>query len=170
MRDIISLERCNLLHPKVREEAKAAIEAAEMNFPANIKIRVVQGLRTIDEQNALYAQGRTTPGKIVTKAKGGSSFHNYGLALDFALMYDKDNNGSFEELSWNIAKDFDKDGTIDWQEVVKQFEDRGWSWGGKWRTFKDNPHVEKTFDNKWQTLFQKYNSKDFIPNTNYVNI
>jgi len=170
MRDVISLERCNLLHPKVREEAKAAIDAAEMNFPTNIKIRVVQGLRTIEEQDALYAQGRTAPGKIVTKAKGGSSFHNYGLALDFALMYDKDNNGSFEELSWDTAKDFDKDGTIDWQEVVKQFEDRGWNWGGKFRTFKDYPHVEKTFGYKWQTLFQKYTTKDFIPDTIYCNI
>jgi len=170
MRDIISLERCNPLHPKVREEAKAAIEAAEMNFPANIKIRVVQGLRTIEEQDALYAQGRTAPGKIVTKAKGGSSFHNYGLALDFALMYDKDNNGSFEELSWDTTKDFDKDGTIDWQEVIKQFEDRGWSWGGKWRTFKDYPHVEKNFGYKWQTLLNKYKGNDFIHGAAYVNI
>lgn len=43
---------------------------------------ITQGLRTISEQNALYAQGRTKPGKIVTNAVGGNSWHNYGLAVD----------------------------------------------------------------------------------------
>jgi len=165
MRDAISIERANKLHPKVRDEAILAIEDAEAKFPPNIKVRIVQGLRTIEEQNALYNKVPK-----VTKAKGGQSYHNYGLAVDFALLYDKDNNGSFEELSWDTAKDLDKDGIADWQEVVKQFEDKGWSWGGKWRTFKDNPHVEKSFGYSWQQLFSKYQNKNFIPGTNYVDI
>jgi peptidoglycan L-alanyl-D-glutamate endopeptidase CwlK len=118
----------------------------------------VQGLRTIDEQNALYAQGRTKPGSIVTNAKGGSSFHNYGLAIDFAILTDKDGNGSFEDLSWDIKRDNDKDGTADWLEVVKVFEAAGWSWGGKWSSIKDYPHLEKTFGYTWRQLLEKYNS------------
>jgi peptidoglycan L-alanyl-D-glutamate endopeptidase CwlK len=165
MRDSISLDRCNLLHPKIREEAILAIENAEAKFPANIKIRVVQGLRTIAEQDALFNQRPK-----VTKAKGGQSFHNYGLAIDFALMYDKDNNGTFEELSWDSAKDLDKDGVADWNEVVNQFEILGWDWGGKWRTFKDLPHLQKTFGYTWQKLFAKHQVKDFISGTQYVNI
>ena len=165
MRDTISLDRCNKLHPKVRDEAIFAIENAEATFPANIKIRVVQGLRTIAEQNELYNKVPK-----VTKAKGGQSYHNYGLAVDFALMYDKDNNGTFEELSWDAAKDLDNDGIADWNEVVNQFEILGWEWGGKWRTFKDLPHVQKTFGFTWQKLLAKHNANDFIPGTQYVNI
>jgi peptidoglycan L-alanyl-D-glutamate endopeptidase CwlK len=45
-------------------------------------IRVVQGLRSWTEQDALYAMGRTAPGKIVTNVKGGYSYHNYGMAVD----------------------------------------------------------------------------------------
>lgn len=63
---------------------------------AGIHLIVTQGLRTIAEQDALYAQGRTKPGKIVTQAKGGQSFHNFGVAFDVAgydgkaLHYDLD--------------------------------------------------------------------------------
>jgi len=169
MRDAISLPRCQLLHPKIREEAILAVEDAELKFPPNMAIRVAQGLRTIAEQDALYAQGRTAPGVIVTKAFGGRSFHNYGLAIDFAILHDKDGNGTFEELSWDTALDFDKNGKIDWQDVVKSFEDRGWEWGGKWRTFKDLPHVQKNFGYTWEQLLKKHQKKDFISGT-YVNI
>lgn len=158
MRDAISEKRIELLHPEVRQEAKEAIEAAEAGFPANMAIRIAQGLRTIKEQNGLYAIGRTKPGKKVTNARGGKSFHNYGLAVDFCLLIDKDGNGTWDEVSWDIARDFDKDGIIDWHEVVIQFELRGWSWGGKWRTFKDYPHVEKSFGYKVSQLEALYNS------------
>jgi peptidoglycan L-alanyl-D-glutamate endopeptidase CwlK len=158
MRDKISEQRAKLLHPKVRDEVKQLIENAEAGLPANMAVRIVQGLRTIDEQNALYAQGRTKPGNIVTNAKGGSSFHNYGLAIDFAILTDKDGNGSFEDLSWDIKRDNDKDGTADWLEVVKVFEAAGWSWGGKWSSIKDYPHLEKTFGYTWRQLLEKYNS------------
>ena len=49
---------------------------------------VVQGRRTIAEQNSLYAQGRTAPGNIVTNAQGGSSAHNFGLAVDMVPIKD----------------------------------------------------------------------------------
>jgi len=155
MRDKVSEGRVALLHPSVRAEVKKLIEQAESGFPPSMAVRIVQGLRTIEEQNELYAQGRTKPGNIVTKAKGGSSFHNYGLAIDFAILTDKDGNGTFEDLSWDIKRDNDKDGVADWLEVVKIFEDAGWSWGGKWATLKDYPHLQKTFGYTWQQLFEK---------------
>lgn len=163
MRDPISIQRANKLHPKVVTEVFEAIGEAEAGFPVNIAVRIVQGLRTIEEQDALYAQGRTKPGKVVTNARGGSSYHNYGLAVDFAILYDKDNNGTFEELSWDTAKDFDKDGIFDWQEVVRAFEKRGWEWGGKWRTFKDLPHVQKTFGKTVQQLKRLYKPGEWVP-------
>jgi peptidoglycan L-alanyl-D-glutamate endopeptidase CwlK len=170
MRDKISEPRVQLLHPKVRDEVKRLIEQAEAGFPPTMAIRIVQGLRTIDEQNELYAQGRTKPGNIVTKAKGGSSFHNYGLAIDFAILTDTDGNGSYNDLSWDIRRDNDKDGTADWLEVVKIFEAAGWTWGGRWASLKDYPHLQKTFGFTWQQLLQKYNDQNFISGTKYVNI
>jgi len=171
MRDTISISRVLLLHPAVRQEVMDTIMNLESKaFPKTVKIRIVQGLRTIDEQNALYAQGRTAPGLVVTHAKGGSSFHNYGLAFDFALMYDKDNNGTFEALSWDINYDFDKDGKKDWQEVVQTFKALGYSWGGDWKSLQDNPHIEKTFGHTWKELLNRYNAKDFIAGTNYVRL
>jgi len=170
MRHTKSEARIALLHPKVRDEVKALIEKAEAPLPKTVAIAVPQGLRTIDEQNALYAQGRTTPGQIVTNARGGSSYHNYGLAIDFCLVYDTNGDGVYDETSWDMKKDNDRDGVADWLEVVKVFEQAGWEWGGKWSSIKDYPHLQKTFGNTWQQLFQKYNSGDFIPGTKYVNV
>src|SRR5881397_2564020 len=62
------------LLPEVQPYARALIAKAAAN---GITIRVISGLRTYDEQNDLYAQGRTEPGKIVTNARGGYSNHNF---------------------------------------------------------------------------------------------
>lgn len=169
MRDTISENRVMLLHPAIRDEVRNLVNKCEAKMPG-IAIRIVQGLRTIEEQNELYAQGRTKPGKRVTNAKGGASFHNYGLAIDFALLYDKDTNGTFETLSWDILKDFDVDGESDWMEVVEIFEEAGYTWGGRFSTIKDNPHFEKHFNHTWKQLLAKYNGGWFIPNTKYVQI
>jgi peptidoglycan LD-endopeptidase CwlK len=168
MRDKVSEQRVALLHPKVRDEVGYLILKAEAGLPANLAIRIVQGLRTIQEQDALYSKGRTTPGPIVTNARGGSSYHNYGLAIDFAILVDKDGNGTYDELSWDIKKDIDKDGVADWLEVVKIFEAAGWEWGGKWSSIKDYPHVQKTFGHTWKELLAKHIKAQFITGTNYV--
>lgn len=168
MRDLISLPRVKTLHPQVTDEALACLEQAEAGFPSWIAIRVVQALRTFPEQQAIFDQGRTTPGKIVTWSRPGQSFHNYGLALDFALLYDRDRNGTFETLSWDIVKDEDKDGVPDWLEVVKIFEAAGWGWGGHWTHKQDDPHLEKTLGHSWQDCLALYQAKKFIPGTNFI--
>jgi peptidoglycan L-alanyl-D-glutamate endopeptidase CwlK len=164
MRDAISMNRALQLHPKVQQEVIDTINEIEAKLPVNAKIRIVQGIRTKDEQDALYAQGRTKPGNIVTNAKFGQSFHSYGLAIDFAIMYDKDNNGSFETLSWDTNYDFDKDGVKDWQEVVQAFEKKKWFWGGRFKSIPDNPHLERTFGYTWRQLLDKYNNKQVDKN------
>lgn len=155
MRDAASVARVYKLHPKLREEVALTIGELEINWPVNVAIRIVQGLRTIEEQDALYAQGRTAPGKIVTKAKGGSSYHNYGLAFDFVLIYDKDNNGTFETLVWD-----EKD--PHWMEVVRAFLDKGWYWGGNFSTIHDAPHLEKTFGYNWRDLKKIYKPGEYV--------
>lgn len=157
--DAITLERIKLLHPKVRQEVLEAYTYVNNKLLGKgVRLRFAYTLRSIDEQNVLYAQGRTKPGKIVTNAKGGQSIHNYGLAFDIVLLYDKDGNGSFETASWDINADFDKDKVADWMEVVKHFKSIGWVWGGDWKSFKDYPHFEKTFGHTWKTLQAKYNA------------
>ena len=165
----VSYHRALLLHPSVRQEAIKGIEACEALLGPKAAVRIVQGLRTFPEQDALYAQGRTTPGPIVTNAKGGASLHNYGLAFDFALLYDRDNNGSYEQLSWSLTEDIDADKKKDWLEVVEFFETLGWGWGGRWKT-KDNPHLEKGFGMTWREMLDKYNKGDFIKGTKYLNM
>lgn len=181
MRDIQSVARVAALHPAIRNDVIAAIDAAEANLPKWIAIRVVQGLRTWDQQAALFALGRSVKnpdgatakkplGNIVTNARAGQSLHNYGLAIDFAILIDKDRNGTYEEISWNMVTDYDKDGIMDWQEVVNAFIAKGFEWGGSWRTFKDYPHCQKTFGQTWQSLSVLYQQKKFIKDCMYVNV
>jgi peptidoglycan LD-endopeptidase CwlK len=170
MKDTISITRVTLLHPKVRDEVKALIEKAEDKLGQYAAIRIVQGLRTFDEQQALYNQGRTTPGKVVTNSKAGQSYHNYGLAIDFAILYDKDKNGTFEALSWDLLVDMDKDWQKDWMEVVDLFEAANYTWGGRFHSIQDNPHLEKTFGINWRTMLDMHNSHAFIEGTQYIKL
>ncbi len=153
MKDKITLDRIQLLHPKLREEAIELYEEICTTLTGISSCRFTHTLRTFAEQDALYAQGRTKSGSIVTKAKGGQSYHNYGLAIDIVLILDTDNNGTFETASWDNKKDFDKDGRADWQEVVSIFKRYGYEWGGDWK-FKDTPHFQKTFGKSINDLLQ----------------
>ncbi|MEK6459533.1 M15 family metallopeptidase [Heyndrickxia faecalis] len=94
-----------------------------------IYICVAQGYRSKAEQDALYAQGRTKPGKVVTNARGGRSNHNYGIAVDLCL-YTHDG----KDVIWSTTGDFKK--------VVAAMKKEGFKWGGDWKSFKDYPHFE----------------------------
>ena len=71
------------LLPEVQPYARALVTKAAQH---GITIKVISGLRTYEEQNDLYAQGRTKPGRIVTKARGGFSNHNFGIAFDIGVF------------------------------------------------------------------------------------
>ncbi|WP_151737327.1 M15 family metallopeptidase [Paenibacillus tengchongensis] len=131
-----SASRLNGLHPAVRAATELLMERC---YAAGVPILITQGLRTSSEQDALYAQGRTKPGAVVTNARGGYSYHNYGLAVDFALLLP---GGA---VSWEMKRDGDGDGTADWQEVVRQAKVLGFEWGGDWSSFKDYPHLQMCF-------------------------
>lgn len=132
-----SAARIRGLHPVLMAGATALIERS---YVRGISILITQGMRTIAEQNALYAQGRSKPGPIVTNAKGGTSYHNYGLAFDFALLLPDG-----QTISWDMNRDGDKDKTADWREVVQEAKELGLEWGGDWTSFKDYSHLQMTF-------------------------
>ncbi|OME55108.1 M15 family metallopeptidase [Paenibacillus odorifer] len=125
------------LHPFVLAAATVLIERC---YVRGVPIVITQGLRTIAEQDALYAQGRTKPGSIVTNAKGGYSYHNFGLAVDFALLLP---NGS--SVSWDMNRDYNENNIKDWIEVVEEAKKLGFDWGGDWTSFKDYPHFQMAF-------------------------
>ena len=161
--DSATLKRIDLMHPKLKKEILEDYLTINTRLPKGIRLRFSQTLRTFAEQDALYAQGRTTKGKIVTNAKGGQSIHNYGLAFDIVLLYDLDGNGTFETASWDENKDFDKNGKKDWFEVVDFFKSKGWSWGGDFKSLYDSPHFEKTYGNTWKTLQSKVKKGETYP-------
>lgn len=144
MIDQVTLDRIARLHPKLRDEAKAIYFEINNNLKGKAICRFAYTLRTDAEQDALYAIGRTKPGKKVTNARGGESLHNFGMAIDIVLLVDKNGDGTFETASWQTNVDFDGDGVADWMEVVKIFKLHGWEWGGDWK-FTDMPHFQKTF-------------------------
>jgi peptidoglycan L-alanyl-D-glutamate endopeptidase CwlK len=130
--DTISEARLRDVHPVLASKVRtmAAILAKEQ-----IHIRVVQAWRTVAEQNALFAQGRTTAGPIVTNCPGGHSYHNYGLAVDCVP--------SLPERDDSFAPDWNKNHPI-WKRMVAVGESLGLNCGADWRTFKDFPHFQLT--------------------------
>lgn len=135
--DNITKTRIEKLHPIVRDEVQKIISDCDSALTGRAKVRITQNLRTFQEQEQLYAIGRTKSGKKVTNAKPGQSIHNYGLAVDICLIIDG------KTASWDTAKDWDNDKVADWYECVKIFAKHGWEWGGNWKTFKDLPHFER---------------------------
>lgn len=127
MRDI------KMCHPLLQELAARWVEQCER---AGIVVRLGECLRTVEEQDALYAQGRTRPGKIVTNAKGTSysSQHQWGIAFDFYLQMDVDGDGSFSDDAYN-------DSTGLFGRAAKIGKDLGLGWGGDWKSIVDKPHL-----------------------------
>jgi peptidoglycan L-alanyl-D-glutamate endopeptidase CwlK len=111
------------LLPEVQPIARALVQKASAS---GITIKIISGLRTYEEQDALYAQGRTAPGDIVTKARGGHSNHNFGIAFDV---------GVFEGNKY--LPDSPK-----YKAVGVLGEDLGLEWGGSWKSIVDQPHFQ----------------------------
>ena len=124
------------MNPIVNEKKDILVKKAG---DIGIRIVITEDIRSVEEQDRLYEQGRTTEGSIVTYAKGGESYHNYGLAIDFALL---DINGV---VIWDMNYDGNGNGKSDWSEVVQIAKSLGFQWGGDWANFKDYPHFQMDF-------------------------
>lgn len=115
------------LLPPVRRRVEAFLAAAKA---AGIDLLVTSTYRDNASQNALYAQGRTAPGRIVTNAKAGQSWHNYRCAVDVVPL----RNG---KPVWD-AKD------PIWQQVGALGKQAGLEWAGDWKRFREYPHFQYT--------------------------
>lgn len=152
-----SIDKLNLLHPKIRQSAIDAYNEAVIHTPNGVHPVVDQTYRTFEESQSLYDQGRTKPGQIVSNAKPGQSYHNYALALDFHLQV-------------NGRDVWDQDNP-NWMTVVNIFKAHGFTWGGDFAgSFKDYPHLENNLGYNWRALLALHKAGDFIAGTEYVNI
>ena len=111
------------LLPHVRPYARAVYFKARDN---GIAINIISGTRTHAEQDALYAQGRTTGGEIVTNARGGYSNHNFGIAFDIGVF---SGNRYLPESPLYKA-------------VGALGMELGLEWGGNWTSIVDQPHFQ----------------------------
>lgn len=105
--------------------SKARVEAEKLG----VAVRIICGTRSYAEQDALYAQGRTRAGKRVTKARGGFSWHNFGLAWDFGVFSADGGTYFGEHPAYRVL------GAL-------AYGLPGCEWGGEWKGFPDLPHLQ----------------------------
>ncbi len=103
---------------------------------AGIPLTVTFTLRSMATQAALYAQGRTCPGCVVTNARPGYSFHNYGLALDVVPTE------LFKLPNWGDTRAHQAHTDALWAKLGAIGLGVGFRWGGKFRSIRDRPHFE----------------------------
>jgi len=122
------------LNPHVASLARKFLELTHAN---NLDVRITNAFRSWDEQDRVFAQGRTMPGSVVTNAEGGDSYHNWGLAFD-AAPYE---NGK-------ISNDINK-----YTKMGQLGQQVGLEWGGTFKSIVDLPHFQYTFGlNTWSLL------------------
>jgi peptidoglycan LD-endopeptidase CwlK len=124
------------LHPIVQERTNQLVQQAAQK---GITIVITDEFRSAADQDQLYEKGRSIEGNIVTHAKGGESYHNFGLAVDFAIKTSSD------DVIWDMKFDGNGNSEADWTEVVRLAKELGFEWGGDWANFKDYPHLQMNF-------------------------
>jgi len=118
---------------KVREFMKAVAGI-------NGTVKVICGTRTFAEQDKLYRQGRDLPGPEVTRARGGQSNHNFGVAWDV---------GVFE------GTDYLDDSPL-YAQVGSIGKGLGLEWGGDWTSFPDEPHFQIVREDDLKEIATKF--------------
>jgi peptidoglycan LD-endopeptidase CwlK len=128
--DDVSEARLGEVYPTLAAKVRQLHDALNQE---GIEIRVVQALRSWSQQDNLYAQGRTAPGKIVTNCKGGHSYHNFGLAVDCVPS----THGPDQPFDpdWNASHPY-------WKRMSDVGQSLGLVSGATWRTFPDAPHFQ----------------------------
>ena len=136
-----------LLHPEVQSIIPKFLEECKKQ---GLIVKITDTLRTKEEQNKLYAKGRTEEGKIVTWVQYPYSNHNWGMAFDICRNVGK--GAYYDADGW-----FKKVG-----QVGKKF---GLTWGGDWKDSPDKPHFELTKYGSTTTLARKYGTPEKFKKT-----
>lgn len=120
---------------------QAKEEASKLGY----EVRIIGGTRTYAEQDALYAQGRSKKGAKVTNARGGYSWHNFGLAFDFGL-FSEDGKTYF--------------GESEYYKILGKLalSIPNTTWGGTWKNPVDEPHIQLDMFSSVSKAREKFNS------------
>lgn len=126
----------NDLHPDLKQLARCFVKCCKAE---GIDVLIYCTYRSYEEQDKLYAQGRTRAGRIVTYVKGGGSAHNHvdengkpaALAFDAVPQQTQHGHGH-KSLIWNDP--------MLWKRMGEIAGEIGLKWGGNWKKFKDKPH------------------------------
>lgn len=149
--DSVTVARLRSVHPILKDRVTRLITQLETE---GVTVRVTQGLRTWEEQDALYARGRTAPGPRVTNCPGGRSYHNFGLAVDCVPSLP----GNVYNPDWNNTHPT-------WKRMEALGMGLGLVSGANWRSFPDAPHFQFTGrfpeGEPSEELKQLYNSGGF---------
>lgn len=132
------------LVPAARDACQQFLDACTAE---GIDVLITSTLRDDESQAALYAQGRTAPGHVVTNAKPGQSFHNYGVAFDFVPIV-------AGKPAWNDIDTFTRCGEI--------AEGVGLEWAGRWSTFREYAHCQMAGMTIAALKAQKLNDEDVL--------
>lgn len=146
MRTKRTIENLGSLNEKALAKFEPFLAVVEKAMASKgVAVEVISGLRSWAAQAALFAQGRTKPGRIVTKALPGSSWHNYGLAIDLGLF----SNGVYlDEVDPRRADAL-------YAEIGRIAQVHGIEWAGNWKTFQESPHFQVTFGKTLAELREK---------------
>ena len=148
---MINSRKIDDLKPEVAVLCRAFVQQCHL---AGIEVLITSTYRDVEAQDAIYNQGRTTPGRIITNCKGGNSMHNYRVAFDWVPL---DVKGA---PVWN-------DSHL-WRECGQIAQDVGLEWGGAWANFVDMPHCQYTQGKSIADLHAEYNllaRENIIKNT-----
>lgn len=116
------------LHPEVA--SRCTMHKARCEMELNIELLITSTYRDGESQDALFAQGRTAPGSVVTRARAGESFHNYRVAYDVVPVV-------AGKPVWDASHPV-------WREVGRIGKECGLEWAGDWKTFPEYPHFQYT--------------------------
>lgn len=133
--DQASLDMMKCLYPGFKDQLLQTLEILVQTV--GINVRLTCGFRSISEQQEIYDQGRTKPGKIVTDAEPFQTFHNYGIAADFCFR----GQDPYLAITVNADNIWEKVGNIAIQNDL--------TWGGTFK-FKDKPHLENNYGLAWE--------------------
>jgi peptidoglycan LD-endopeptidase CwlK len=169
--DTASIQQINTAHPKLRADMLAAYNELVAKTPVNVHPVADQVFRSIAESNRLYQLGRNAAGEVVdqsavvSNAKGGQSWHNYGLAIDIHIT----RNGADVWFDTTPAAAVAAAADPDYAIIIGIMEEHGYNWGGNFPgNFRDVPHFENKMGQTLSALFAKYQAGDLIADTQYV--
>jgi peptidoglycan L-alanyl-D-glutamate endopeptidase CwlK len=166
--DKASNQKLAEVHPLLAEKMRWIYGHMFTQF--GLVMRVTEGMRSFQYQYDLYCRGRQKRGnqwivcdesKIVTHAIPGSSYHQYGLAVDSCFVGDD----PYRE------KCTPEESIMAWARFGEAVKLAGLRWGGDWTAKRlDRPHAELSLPLSLDSIQMIYQKKGLAAVWERVNI